>query len=180
MRTCPPQSLVHVVGARVISRDEEGQGVPELTLSTLAMKTPSKIFETEVLLLQYETREKQNWGGCGGWGGTPCLRTNYRPRVGEESLCESGVLYQGPWTTQRPAPSLPPPPPGRPHPAATGGQGQAGASNSRGSLLERASGVRGAAASNSHEQGRGCGCHCRQEGWGPRAERPSGRLISGG
>ena len=68
MRTCPPQSLVHVVGARVISRDEEGQGVPELTLSTLAMKTPSKIFETEVLLLQYETREKQNWGGCGGWG----------------------------------------------------------------------------------------------------------------
>lgn len=95
MRTCPLQSLVHVVGARVISRDKEGQGVPELTFSTLAMKTPSKIFETEVLLLQYETREKQNWGGCGGWGGTPCLRTNYRPRVGEESLCESGVPVSG-------------------------------------------------------------------------------------
>lgn len=49
-------------------------------------------------------------------------------------------------------------------PCCRGGQGQAGASNSRGSLLERASGVRGAAAPNSHERGRGC--HCRQEGWG--------------
>lgn len=53
------------------SRDEEGQGVPKLTLGTLTMKTLSKIFETEVLLLHYETREKQNWEGCGGWGGTP-------------------------------------------------------------------------------------------------------------
>lgn len=30
-----------------------------------------------------------------GGGGTPCLRTNYRPWVGEESLCESGVPVSG-------------------------------------------------------------------------------------
>ena len=68
--------------------------------------------------------------------------------------------HHTPWTAQRPAPSWPPPPPGRPHPV----PGWPGRASSRGPLLERASGVRGAAAPDSHERGRGC--HCRQEGWG--------------
>ena len=42
--------------------------------------------------------------------------------------------------------------------------GWLGRASSRGPLLERVSGVRGAAAPDSHERGRGC--HCRQEGWG--------------